>query len=259
LCKAGMEERCRSGPGVGSNIPGLLAEYAAIPADNLMNVPDSITDAEAAAMQPLASSIDFIVPAKIEPGDTVVVLGQGTMGLHIMQVSRFYGAGKLIVTDLHEESLKVSRKCGADVTIDASKIDPVESILKATGGFGADIVFEAAGGSTRFGLSGTKTLEQAIKVVRDRGKIVQVGILSPDVTISPGFVVHKGVQYIGTGYVTNKDLNFVIQLVVSKKVQLASLITYTLEGLEQIPKAFEITANKAKHNNILAAQVVVSR
>ena len=75
-----------------------------------MSVPDSITDSEAAAMQPLASSVDFIVPAKIEAGDTVVVLGQGTMGLGIMQVSRAYGAGKMIVTDLHDETLAVSRE-----------------------------------------------------------------------------------------------------------------------------------------------------
>ncbi len=259
LCRAGYEERCRKGPSVGSTIPGLLAEYAAIPADNLLAVPDSITDSEAAAMQSLASSIDFIVPAKIEPGDTVVVLGQGTMGIHIMQVSRHYGAGKIIVTDLYDENLEASRNLGADVTINAGETDPVDEIMEATGGFGADIVFECAGGSPQLGLSGTKTLDQAIEVVRESGKIVQVGMFSPGVTIDPRFVYQKGIQYIGHGYVTKKDLDYVIQLVVSKRVQLASLVTHILEGIEQVPKAFEITSNKSKYKNLLSAQVIVSK
>jgi len=259
LCRAGFEERCRSGPSVGFNIPGLLAEYVSLPADNLMSVPDSITDSEAAAMQPLASSVDFIVPAKIEPGDTVVVLGQGTMGLGIMQVSRAYGAGKIIVTDLRDETLEVSQKLGADVAINAIENDPVHAIMEATGGFGADIVFECAGGNPQSGLSGTNTLAQAFKVVRESGKVVQVAILPPGVTIDPRPIFRRGVQYLGHGYVTTKDLNHVIQLVVSGRVQLASLVTHILEGLEQVPKAFEITTNKARYKNLLAAQVVVSR
>jgi len=258
LCRAGYEERCRNGPSVGFTIPGLLSEYASLPADNLTSVPDSITDSEAAAMQPLASSVDFIVPAKIEPGDTVVVLGQGTMGLGIMQVSRAYGAGKTIVTDLRDETLAVSRKLGADIAINASKTDPVNPIMEATGNLGADIVFECAGGNPRSGLSGTNTLAQAFKVVRESGKIVQVGILSPGVTIDPRPIFQRGIQYLGHGYVTTKDLNYVIQLVVSRRVQLASLVTHILEGLDQVPKAFEITANKAQYKNLLAAQVVVS-
>ena len=259
LCRAGYEERCRKGPSVGFSIPGLLAEYASLPADNLMSVPDSITDSEAAAMQPLASSVDFIVPAKIEPGDTVVVLGQGTMGLGILQVSRAYGAGKTIVTDLRDETLAVSCKLGADVAINASKTDPVEAIMDATGGFGADVVFECAGGSPQSGLSGTITLSQAFRVVRESGKIVQVAILPPGVMVDLSPVHQRGIQYLGHGYVTTKDLNYVIQLVVSKRVQLASLVTHILEGLEQVPKAFEITSNKAKYKNLLAAQVIVSR
>jgi threonine dehydrogenase-like Zn-dependent dehydrogenase len=166
LCRTGYEERCRKGPSVGFTIPGLLAEYASLPPDNLISVPDSITDSEAAVMQPLALSVDFIVPAKIEPGDTVVVLGQETMGLGIMQVSRAYGAGKTIVTDLLDETLAVSRRLGADIAINAIENDPVNAIIEVTGGFGADIVFECAGGHPQSGLSGTNTLSQAFKVLK---------------------------------------------------------------------------------------------
>ena len=230
-----------------------------MPADNLMGVPDSITDNEAAAMQPLSSSVDFIVPARIEPGDTVAVLGQGTMGLGIMQVSRAYGAGKTIVTDLLDETLAASRRLGADVVINAGKTDPVAGIMEATGGIGADIVFECAGGDPGSGLSGRKTLDQAFRVVRDSGKIVQVGILSAGVAVDAFPIYRKGVHYLGHGYVSTKDLEYVIQLVASKRVQLGSLVTHVLQGIDKVPKAFEITENKAKYGNFLAAQVVVSQ
>jgi threonine dehydrogenase-like Zn-dependent dehydrogenase len=224
-----------------------------------MSVPDSLTDGEAAAMQPLASSVDFIVPARIDPGDTIAVLGQGTMGLGIMQVSRAYGAGKTIVTDLRDETLAVSRRLGADVAINAGKTDPVAGIMEATGGIGADIVFECAGGDPSSGLSGRETLDQAFNVVRDSGKVVQVSILSPGVAIDPRPIYQRGIQYLGHGYITPKDLGYVRHLVASKRVELGSLVTHVLHGIDQVPKAFEITENKAKYGNLLAAQVVVSQ
>lgn len=259
LCRTGYAERCRNGPIVGMDIPGCLAEYAVLPAECLMSIPDSITDSEATAMQPLTAALEFIIPAKIEAGDRVAVLGQGAMGLNCMQLSRAYGAGKTIVTDLRNEALAVSRDLGADIVINASETDPVGAILEATGGIGADIVFECAGGSPQYGLSGTKTLAQAISVVRDGGKIVLVGILDPSVTLETHPVIWRGVQYLGPGHCTTKDLNYLVELVASKRVQLAPLVTHILEGLDKVPEAFEITGNKARSRAVSPAQVVVTQ
>lgn len=259
LCRAGYTERCRKGPIVGVDMPGCLAEYAVFPAECLMKIPDSISDREATAMQPLTSVLEFIIPAKIEHGDRVAVLGQGAMGLNCMQLSRAYGAGKVIVTDLRDEALAVSRDLGADIVINASKVDPVGAITESTGGIGADIVFECAGGSPRYGLSGTKTLGQAISVVRDEGKIILVGVLDPSVTLEARPVIWRGIQYLGPGHCTTKDLNYLVDLVASKRVRLAPLVTHTLEGLDKIPEAFEITGNKARYQALSPAQVVVTQ
>jgi threonine dehydrogenase-like Zn-dependent dehydrogenase len=259
LCKAGYSDRCRRGPILGIDIPGCFAEYAVLPAGCLIRIPDSIGDSEATAMQPLASVLEFIIAAKIEAGDTIAVLGQGVMGINCMQVSRAYGAGRTIVTDLREESLVVSRDLGADIVINASERDPVSDIMEATNGVGVDIVFDCAGGSPKYNLSGTKTFDQASRVVRDGGKIVLVGVLDSSTKLEASPVIWKGVQYIGPGYFTNKDLDYLITLVASKRIKLIRLVTHILEGLDKAPEAFEITGNKIKHKALGSAQVRIAQ
>jgi len=92
-------------------------------------------------MQPLASSVSDVASARIDSGDTIVITGQGVMGLNIMQISRVCGAGKVIGIDIRDEVLELSEKLGVDMTINASKNDPVEVVKEVTKGRMADVVF----------------------------------------------------------------------------------------------------------------------
>ena len=125
-------------------------------------------------MQSLSDSLAAVDTAEINIGDTIAIFGQGSMGLECMQVARASGAGRLITVDVREEACQVSRELGADHSIDASQDNPVEVIQELTDGNGADVVFECAGGSPKQGLSGTKTLKQAIAAVRSGGKLAIV-------------------------------------------------------------------------------------
>jgi threonine dehydrogenase-like Zn-dependent dehydrogenase len=259
LCLSGHEELCCKGPLMGMDIPGCLAEYTLLPAGSLASVLPAITDAEAAAMQPLVSIVGTCHATGIEMGDAVVVIGQGSMGISVTQLSRFCGAGKTIAVDVRDDILAFSRQLGADITINASKTEPVAAVLEATGGVGADVVFECAGGSTQHGLAGTKTLSQAIRMVRDQGKITQVAILGAEATVEVSPINMRGIQYRGLGHCTGKLLQYTIELVASKRVQLTPLVTHVLPGLDKVPEAFEITGNKAKYRAINPAQVIVTR
>ena len=259
LCLAGYEQLCHKGPVLGLDIPGGLAEYVLLPAESLMSIPNTITDSEAAAMQPLVAVVENVYTTGIEMGDTVAVLGQGSMGLNFMQVSRVCGASKTITVDVRDDVLALSSKLGADIVINAGKVDPVDAVLEATRGVGADIVFECAGGSPRQGLSGTKTLAQAMRMVRDQGKVTQIAMLGPDAMLEVAPVNIRGIQYRGLASGTRKLSRYTIDLVASKRVQLAPLVTHVLEGLDKVPEAFEITGNKAKYGAINPAQVVVAR
>lgn len=259
LCIAGYEELCHKGPSLGIDIPGCLAEYVLLPAESITSIPDAITDSEAAAMQPLAGAVADLCATGIEIGDTVVVLGQGVMGLNLMQLSRVCGARKTITIDVRDDTLMLAQQLGADIVINATKTDPVGEVLDATGGVGCDIVFECAGGSPQQGLSGTKTLNQATKMVRDGGKIVLIAMLEPNASLEASPLSMRGVQYRGHARCTWKLIRYTIDLVTSKRVQLTPLITHILDGLDKVPEAFEITNNKIKNSAINPAQIIVSK
>lgn len=239
----------RTSAGLGHTIPGCLAEYVALPSDSVASIPDSISDSEAAAMQPMVAVVGRVYAVKIEMGDTVVILGQGIMGRNCMQVSRIWGAGKTIAVARREESLAVSKALGADFIINASKVDPVEVVLEITNGVGADIVFECAGGET--------TLNQAVSMVRNEGKIMQPAILPAEATLPVGAIAKKRIYYMGGAH-SPRLVPYTIDLVASKRVQPAPAVTHVLKGLDKVPEAFEITGNKAKYGAVSPAQVVVA-
>jgi threonine dehydrogenase-like Zn-dependent dehydrogenase len=235
-----------------------LSEYVLLPAETVVGVPETLSNSEVAAMQPLSGCVADIFSAGIEMGDTVVILGQGVMGLNLMQLNRVLGAARTITVDIRDEAISLSRKLGADIVIDGRERSTIEAISEATNGVGADIVFECAGGDTDFGLSGRKTLNQALDIVRDEGKIVQVAVLNPDVDINVESVSSRGIKFLGSrGLCSLKLVEYALDLVQTDRVQLKPLITHVLEGLNKVPDAFEITANKSGYKAMNPAQVIV--
>jgi threonine dehydrogenase-like Zn-dependent dehydrogenase len=259
LCKVGHEELCCKGGLVGLDIAGCMAEYVTLPAGAIAAVPDSITDSEATQMQPMVGIVSTVQVTGVEMGDSIVVLGQGSMGMNVTQVASVCGAGKVIAVDVRDDILEISKKSGADVTINATKEDPIKKVMEATNGIGADIVFECAGGNPQHGLSGVRTLTQALGMVRDQGKITQVAMLGAGATFETAPINMRGLIYRGLGPCKWDHLRFAINLVASKRVKLSPLVTHTLDGIEKVPEAFEITGNKAKYGAINPAQVIISR
>jgi threonine dehydrogenase-like Zn-dependent dehydrogenase len=256
-CKAGHEEFCAKPLLIGMNIPGCLSEYATVPAVCLAKI--NATDSEITAMQPMTSSLGCVLGAEIKPGDKVAVIGLGVIGLTIAQLCRFAGAGKIIGADVREQSLKLATKLGIDIVINSKETDPVKGILAATEELGADVVFECAGGNPQMGLSGTKTLTQAINATRPTGKMVVASIPGADATLPVDPLRWKKLQYRTTRGHTKKDLEWAIHLVESKQVQLAPLITHILDGIDKVPQALDITMNKGKYGAMSPAQVIISK
>ncbi len=174
LCLGGRQHLCRKGPIIGFQLPGCFSEYAVLPEIALVKVADNISDSEAACLQSLSDSVAAVETAQVGIGDTVAIFGQGSMGMECLQIARNSGAGLLITVDVREESCRMSKELGADVALNATQCDPVSAIRDLTGGNGADIVFECAGGSPKQGLAGDQTLLKAIDAVRSGGKIIGV-------------------------------------------------------------------------------------
>lgn len=257
-CLAGMTQYCRSAISVSEDTPGCLAEYFPIPANTIVAVPPSMSDKEVCAMQPLVSIMGSVQSTGIELGDTVVVIGQGPMGLNCMQVARVAGAGKVIAIARRDPVLAVSKQLGADITINATKTDPVKEVLEITNGLGCDVVFECAGGSKDQGHAGTDTFVQGLEMLRNEGRIIEIGYLPNGSVVPIELIDKKGIRIIGRRYPSPRMISFAIDLVASKRVQIEPTITHVLNGIEKVPEAFEISGNKAKYGAINPAQVVLS-
>ncbi len=257
LCLAERSTLCRKGPVIGFDLPGCFSDVALLPEIALVKVDDAISDSEAACLQSLSDSVAAVETAQIHLGDSVVIFGQGSMGLECLQVARLSGAGLLVTVDVREESCRVSRELGADHALNARTCDVLAAIRDLTGGNGADVVFECAGGSPQQGLAGTQTVRQAVDAVRSGGKIVGVSWFGAPLELNIDLLRERSLRYVFPDISTQTHLEHTVRLVASRRVRLRPTITHVLEGLESVPRAFEITANKGKFGAINPAQVVV--
>ena len=258
LCQNEQSELCRKGPVIGFDLPGCFSEIASLPEIALVKVDDRISDSEAACLQSLSDSVAAVETAQLKIADSVVIFGQGSMGLECLQIARLSGAGLVITVDVRDEACQVSRELGADHALNARKSDVLGSIRDLTNGNGADVVFECAGGSPQQGLAGHKTLLNALESVRSGGKIVGVSWFGGPLSLNVDYLRERSLRYLFPDISTQAHLEHTVRLVASGRVRLKPTIAHVLHGIESVPQAFEITANKAAHKAINPAQVMMA-
>jgi L-iditol 2-dehydrogenase len=155
-------------------VPGALRERLAHPARLTHRLPPAVTDAAGALLEPLGVALHAMDLARPRIADTVAVLGAGPIGVLLVQLARLAGAQAVVATDLLDYRLALARAAGASAVINASRDDVVDAVVDATGGRGADVVFEAAGAA--------ETADQAVQVAAPLGTVVIVGICAEDQT-----------------------------------------------------------------------------
>lgn len=257
LCLSERSHLCRKGPVIGFDQPGCFSEVASLPEIALVRVDDRISDSEAACLQSLSDSVAAVETAAIRMCDSVVIFGQGSMGLECLQTARISGAGLIITVDVRDESCRISEELGADHALNARACDVVAAIRDLTDGNGADVVFECAGGSPKQGMAGTQTIRQAIESVRSGGKVVGVSWFGAPLELDVDLLRERSLRYLFPDISTQAHLEHTVRLVASGRVRLKPTITHVLQGIESVPEAFEITANKGRHQAINPAQVVI--
>ncbi len=256
-CNSERGNLCRKGPVIGFDLPGCFSEVAILPEISLVKVDDRISDSEGACLQSLSDSVAAVETAQIQIADTVVILGQGSMGLECLQIARLSGAGMVITVDVRDEACQVSLELGADHALNAKSCDVVATIRELTGGNGADIVFECAGGSPKQGLAGHQTLLQAINAVRSGGKVIGVSWFGGPLQLDVDLLRERSLRYLFPDISTQAHLQHTVRLVATGRVKLKPTIRHILQGIESVPQAFEITANKGKYQAINPAQVMM--
>lgn len=178
-CKTGLYSHCQGeegAPGIGwifgHLIDGTQAEYVRVPyADNsLHKLPEGVTDEQAVMLSDiLPTGFEIGVQyGRVKPGDTVVVVGAGPVGLAAIATAGLYGAASVIAIDVDEHRLQQARDFGATSAISSQASDWKDQVFALTEGHGADVAIEAVGIP--------ETFEMAVELVRPGGNVANVGV-----------------------------------------------------------------------------------
>jgi 2-desacetyl-2-hydroxyethyl bacteriochlorophyllide A dehydrogenase len=175
-CHTGHFNACQRLKILGVDINGGYGQYVAVPVDRIHRLPDGIPIHHAPMVEMYALGHHILQRGQVQPGETVVLLGAGKLGLSILDVlCHSVSPGVTIVTDLQPFRLKRAQQLGADKALNIREVDPVERVLNITDGVGADCVIEAVGHyHTPEGQEAP--LGQAVKMIRNGGRVVTTGL-----------------------------------------------------------------------------------
>ena len=169
-CRSGRYNLDPSRRGFGYGVDGAMATHVRVPARCLHRLPDELEWATAALTEPCCVAYQAVVESSpVNPGDLVVVLGPGPIGLLCAQLARLRGAGQVVMvgTARDRERLELARRHWATASLDVANDDVDGALCEMGDGFGADVVIDASGSSA--------ALESALRWVRPEGWITKVG------------------------------------------------------------------------------------
>jgi L-iditol 2-dehydrogenase len=207
---------------------GAFAEFVVVPAHIVYRLPDALSFEEAAMLEAVSVALHAVSLVKIEPGNTAIVLGAGTIGLLLLQALRAAGCSRVFISDIDPTRLKLAEQLGATATMPAGP-DLAKHVLEQTNGCGVDIAVEAVGINA--------TVTAAIENVRKGGNVVLVGNVSPEVTLPLQKVVTRQIRLQGS-CASAGEYPRAIELMSSGAIRVEPLIS-AIAPLEQGPQWFE--------------------
>lgn len=232
LCRQGRENICSAMTMLGNHINGAYAEYVAVPAKDVLDLPESIPLEDASIIADAVSTPYHAVKnrARVQPGDTVVVFGCGGVGINAVQLASSAG-GYVIAVDINERKLRWASEFGAAKTVDATKVERVSKEIKKLTGGGADIAMEVIGNP--------RTIEEAFECVRVGGRLCVVGYTHEAISIAAGKIMFKELEVVGSLGCRPVDYVPLIHMVEQGKIDLQRQVTHRFR-LEEIGQAFEV-------------------
>jgi propanol-preferring alcohol dehydrogenase len=233
-CRIGRENICLNMIMLGNNIDGAYAELVKVPAKDCIHLPEDMPLQESSIIADAISTPFHAVKnrAQVRPGDSVVVIGCGGVGINVVQIASAAG-GSVIAVDIMDNKLEMAKRLGAKHTINSSeKADKLilTEIRDITNG-GADICIEAIGNP--------KTIEMGPSTLKPGGRYVQVGYSHKAAPLNAGRLMFREIEIIGSLGCRPVDYPKIIEMIKLKKIQLEPVITHRFK-LEDINKAFDL-------------------
>lgn len=173
-CRAGKFNQCQTVQVFGLDTDGAMAEAVVLPWLQLFRLPEGTPLKHGVTIELYAVVVHAVRRTPVEPGDVVVVLGAGRLGLTVLDVIKETAAAAVVVTDRMPARLRIAEEMGADLAINVLETDPVEAVLKLTSGRGADKIIEAIG-DPQVPEGQALPMQQAVSMMRPGGQITAMG------------------------------------------------------------------------------------
>lgn len=234
-CQRGRRLQCRRLRQIGVHLDGAFAELVKVPLDSVRVVPKDLSYETAALVEPLSCAIHGQERVAIEPGEVVVVLGCGPMGLMHCMLSRLRGASVLIASEVNELRRDFAVAAGADRSVGAS-VEEIKAALNEEAGLdGADVVIEAVGAPA--------TYESALRLTRPGGRVLFFGAAPTGsaVEVEPFDIYRRELSLIGSYAGSYGSWLDAISLLESRRLPITDFVT-SVVPLDTLPEALNAIA-----------------
>lgn len=237
-CQAGDINLCLSKRVLGTPAwPGAFGEFIVVPEEAVFHLPDALSYVQGALVEPLTVGVHVAHQAHLKAGETVAILGAGSIGGLLSGVCDAMGAGTIITADIHQHCLDATReRLGATHDILLPDDNLVEKVKDITNGKGVDVVFICADDET--------LVNRAIEMTAKRGRIILVALLTHAPMQLPAYqILSKELSMIGSSMSNNNDVREAIELTASGKVDVEGVYTHHLP-IESAQRALELADSK---------------
>jgi (R,R)-butanediol dehydrogenase / meso-butanediol dehydrogenase / diacetyl reductase len=247
FCRQHLVQLCEKLAIMGLSTDGGLAEFVNAPSFMCFKYPSTLPDDHAALAEPASVAVRAVRRGRLAQGETVVIIGAGTIGLLTLQVAGAMGAQSVIVIEPAENRRRIAAQLGATAVVNPNADDPVMAVRAMTGGLGADVVFECAGN--------VKTMELAPMLPRKRGRIVMVGLHDAPVPLRLLPLVVGELEIIGSfSHVYDEDFRPALELLSTGKINAEPLITARIALDDLVSRGLdELASTKSRHLKILVS------
>lgn len=240
MCQKGIFNLCEIIEAISWNYPGTFAEYMAIPQQamrfgNLTKAPDNLTNEEVCLAEPLACVINGQELLNIVPGESVLVIGAGPIGILSAELARISGAGSIIVAQRSRNRMEMAKKFNYTHYIDTSTEDLVEAVKRITNNKGVNVAIATAPDKV--------SQEQAVMTLAPRGRLSLFASLSPgksEISIDSRAIHYKELSIVGAASSTAYQIKKALDILATKRIRTENIITHELP-LEKIVEGINLS------------------
>lgn len=228
-CKRGRGNVCGFLKVRGVHIDGGYQEYIIAPEHDVFILPDKLPFEQAVLLEPISIAVQGVSRAELKDDDTVLILGAGNLGSSLLQIAKLTGA-TIIMADIAEHRLTDAKKNGAHYTINSSKTDLFEEVMRLTDGYGATASIDAA--CTR------DSLPLLIKCTGNAGRVITMGFIEEPSEVAQFRITAKELDIRGSR-LQNKRFPTVIKLFEEDKISFEGMISHVMPYYD-IQKALDM-------------------